>query len=53
MELSKGDVVVSQGQGRLSDSMKVQIYDPKNYKRTSSRNQVTREKSNELNRIFR
>lgn len=51
--LSKGDVVVSQGQGRLSDSMKVQIYDPENYKKTSSTNHVTREKSNELNRIFR
>lgn len=51
--LSKGDVVVSQGQGRLSDSMKVRIYDPENDKKASSANQKPREKLNELNRVFR
>ena len=51
--LVKGDVVVSQGQGRLSEAMKIGIYDPKMDQKSNTKNQVAREKLNELNRIFR
>jgi multidrug efflux pump subunit AcrA (membrane-fusion protein) len=51
--LVKGDVVVSQGQGRLSEGMKIRIYDPKMDQKYNTKNQVAREKLNELNRIFR
>ena len=51
--LVKGDVVVSQGQGRLSEGMKIRIYDPKMDQKSNTKNQVAREKLNELNRIFR
>ena len=50
--LVPGDVVVSQGQGRLSDDLMVKIYDPKQDQTHNTKRQKSREKLNELNRIF-
>ncbi len=50
--LANGDIIVSQGQGRLSDGLKIKIYDPKKDEKKKVIIHETREKSNELNRIF-
>lgn len=51
--VKKGDVIVSQGQGRLANGMKIRIYDAEKDRKSNSKKQVAREKLNELNRIFR
>jgi membrane fusion protein (multidrug efflux system) len=50
--LNTGDIVVSQGQGRLSKDMTIKIYDPKADNASNEVKNKSRENKNELNHLF-